>query len=90
LYVVPDILFLIENQSEISSRGLEQGELTKPFSSGKPPLLFLSHINWGRPSRLSQTLKQPPISLELRGIKDIAFKAESGNVRNSSIKTQVA
>jgi hypothetical protein len=84
------MLFLIENQSEISSHGLEQGKLTKPFSSGKPPLLFLSHINWGRPLRLNQTLKQPPVSLELRGIKDIAFKAGSGNVRNSSVKTPVA
>jgi len=89
--VVADTLLLIEHQPEISSHQLEQVELTKPFSSGKPPSIFLSHIKWGGlPSRLSQTLKRPPVSSEFRGIIDIAFKAGGGNVRNSSVETQVA
>jgi len=65
--------------------------LTRNFSSGKPPSVFLSHNKWGElPSRLSQTLKRPPVSSEFRGTIDIAFKAGGGNVRNNSVEIQVA
>lgn len=66
--------------------------LTSTFSSGKHPSVFLSQTtrDSSAPGIDTQTLKRPAVSSLLRGTRVMAPMVGGGNVRNSSVWTQLA
>ena len=88
-----DRVYVVSTNGRSASSLIERAteELTRTFSSGKPPSTFLSHMSsGGRSARDSHTLNLPPVSSEFKGRMVTALMTGVGNVSMSSVAVHVA